>query len=130
MYWEEYDILEPQVLVVGDSKAFHFLVDHEDNPASRTRSACGNAKSFHTYEASTKEDPEEMIDDGKRPCKQCVSSLTRFYDIEAHTCELCDRLNIMLDTSFVSEKIPYATGGEKEVWLCVNCRSRFGIDIE
>lgn len=129
MYWEDYEMLESEVLVVGDSKAFHFLVDHKDSPATRATSACGNAKSHHTYNAATKEDPEEMVEDGKRPCKQCVNSLTKFYDIEAYTCELCERLNLMNDVNYQEVEIPYAAGGEKTLHICLNCRSRFGMDI-
>lgn len=129
MYGKDYEILESEVLLVGDSKVFHFLVDHKDSPASRVKSACGNAKSYHTYEATTREDPEKMMEKGKRPCKQCVRILTEVYDIETCTCELCDRLNLLNEIVYYEKEIPYASGGEKTVHICLNCRTRFNMDL-
>lgn len=117
--------MQKEVLVIGRADNFHFIIQGMDSPASRIRTACGRDKdTSDMYSADHKEDPEKALQDGKRPCMNCVDDLNEIHDIQVLTCELCDRLNIMHSSDFITDNIPYAASGEKQVALCMNCRIR------
>lgn len=129
MNFEEYDILVPNVMVMGDSNVFHFIIDDSNSIASDPRSVCGNARSFHTFESSDLEDPEEMHDEGLRACKDCVRDLQKFYDVDARSCIVCDRNNLIVDAYFRSVEIPHSVGRDNKVDVCADCIHMFDQEV-
>jgi hypothetical protein len=125
---EDIDELENEVLVRENSKVFHFMVEKDIKVQGRTQSTCGNAKSRHTYEGGSYEDPRGVEKDGKRPCKDCIKDLKRFHDVDVRTCTICDRTSILHSGKYNIFEVEYRVGTKKTVSICLNCQVKFCID--
>jgi len=125
---DDIEFIKSKVLTVGKSSNFHFLVNKEKLVSSEAKSACGNVESYHTRGKTEKISIEEAMDGGLQSCSQCVKNLGSKYEVKISTCELCDRINILTSGNYSEYNVPYASGGEKQVALCLNCEIRFGVE--
>lgn len=122
MLWEQYDVLKPEVMVVGDSNKFHFLVDNEHSITTYAKTPCRNAESFHTKGATDGKDPKKLVEMGRKPCKQCIKNARKFFDVDVKTCTVCGRLNLLHEVSYSSHHIPHAVRGKNTLQICSDCR--------
>jgi hypothetical protein len=116
------DTLLDSVAIVGESDAFHFVVQSEPQYANDKKSGCGSIYTIQTDDNIEEMPIEEALDDGYRPCKQCVKWVNRMFDVPAHLCEVCGRVSMLVEADFHTVEVPHAKTGHKHTQVCADCR--------
>lgn len=113
--------LVDEVGVKGSSEVFHFIEEKEFLGMEKTSTVCGNLSIGNSYYEGSSEDLEKVLEDGKRPCKQCIRWAKKKFDIEVLSCLICNRINIIYDIEISEMDIEYKRGGAKTENLCRDC---------
>jgi len=118
---ESEDVDDSHVLHVGNSSVFHFVLSEEIRSRRRKYTVCGNATGPQNKQDATKEDPEEIVERGKTPCRQCVGWMNQVHDIYYYCCDICERFEPIHGIQTEKREIPHMVGGDPEMRVCSDC---------
>lgn len=121
------EIIQDEVVVIGDSTTFHILVEAKASIMRNIKPACGNVKVMRGKSESTRMSVEKALGESKRPCKNCIKWLDRTFDAEVNTCKLCDRLSLLNSEEYKEYAIDYSYDGGRKVHVCHKCSVELGI---
>lgn len=127
MYWEDIEELTDKAIVVPDSNVYHLVMNSNPGVTRELRSVCGNVGSSSNYSSPTERDLEEVVDGERRACIACKKWVNKFFGVDVHTCNICNRLNILHDMNWFEYEIPYSVGDGDVAHICLSCKARLNI---
>lgn len=122
--FDEHENILDEVSSTSSSDIFHIQIVRESAMGRRTSTSCGAYRVRTESRDRDKMELQEAIDEGLRPCKQCIKHLDRVHGLDCAMCNLCNRLTLVHDVSYSSHTLDYTYGKDKEVDICLDCKQK------